>query len=173
MKLRFAALLVAPLLLQACGGTQVIPGQSNGDISQYKAAYIASIAISTDDGNADEIAETKKMEAQVRSKIEAVMAEKHLVAVDAATANKVPTLAFNYKSTVHFGSRAARWAAGFTSAGKGIISSQFEAVDSASKKVVYSASAESELKVGVFGGGMGSVIETNVDELFEAFSEHK
>lgn len=172
MKLRLSALLLIPALLQACGGTQVIPGQASGDTSQYKAAHISEIVISSAEGNEDELANNKKMESYARSKLEEVMAEKHFVSIDEATAKKSPALVFKFKSSVNYGIRAARMAVPFTFAGTGTVSSQFEVTDSISKKLIYSASAESNLKAGAFGGGMDSTIEKNIDELLEAFDKH-
>jgi hypothetical protein len=91
--------------------------------------------------------------------------------VDEAAARKSPTLLFKFKSEINYGSRAARWASGgFGSAGKGTVSSKFEVTDSLSGNIVHSASAESDLKAGAFGGGMESTIQENIDELLDAFS---
>jgi hypothetical protein len=170
VKLRFSALFFIALFLQACGGTQVIPGESKST-GQYKTAYISEISITASEGNEDELAYNKEMEAYVRSKIEEIMKEKNFAAVDAAAASKTPTLLFKFKSTINYGNRSLRWVSGgFGSAGKGTVNSQFEATDSLSRNVVYSASAESDLKAGAFGGGMESTIQENIDELLDAFS---
>ena len=170
MKLRFSVLFLIVALLQACGGTQVIPGQSNST-AQYKTAYISEITIASPEGNEDELAYNKEMEAYVRTKLEDIMKAKNFAAVDAAAAKKSPTLIFKFKSEINYGSRAARWASGgFGSGGKGTVSSKFEVTDNLSGKIVYSASAESDLKAGAFGGGMESTIQENIDELLDAFS---
>lgn len=170
MKLRLSVLFFIAIFLQACGGTQVIPGQSNST-GQYKTASIAEISIAAPEGNEDEQAYNKKMEAYVRSKIEEIMKDKNFAAVDAAAASKSPTLMFKFKSTIDYGNRSLRWVSGgFGSAGKGTVNSQLEVTDSLSRNVVYSASAESDLKAGAFGGGMESTIQENIDELLDAFS---
>lgn len=168
MKMKIGSLLFAAALLQACSSTEVIPGKFEGDSAKYKNAYISEVAVSSPEGNDDELAQNKTIEASARAKLAQALAEKHIATVDKAESAQPPLLVLSFKSTIDYGSRAARYFAGF-GAGKGTVSSKLEASDSVTKQVLYSSSAESVLKAGVAGGSMDSIIEENIDELLAGF----
>ena len=159
------SVIVLCIILQACGTAHINQGLRSEDISQYANAFVEVEVRSTEQKD-DAIEMNRKMEEYATRKLSELIQNTHKL-VDPGDRG-LETLAFKIGLDIRYGSRAARYWAGF-GAGKGSVNSTFEVVDSDTGEVKYRATGESDLAVGAFGGSMQSVISKNIDALVEGY----
>jgi hypothetical protein len=156
------------VLLQACGAAHVKPGTSSDSLGSFSSAYIDEIKFHSQEQNGDSLEMNKKMEQYAESELNRIIKSKSYRVIEKSSAGTEKALAFKLDVSIVYGSRAARYFVGF-GAGKGSVNSQLQVVDSTSNEVVYSASAESDLSVGGFGGSMEAVIRQNIEKLLATY----
>jgi hypothetical protein len=163
---RYFSVVIIAMLLQACGSAHVRQGSIHENIGSYKQAYISEISVTSKEQNVDALDMNQRMQEYAKERIEEIISSNSYEVISKTTAGKA--LAFKLTISVVYGNRAARYFGGF-GAGKGTVSSRLQVVDSKTNAVVYSASAESELSVGAFGGSMETVLQENIDKLLDTY----
>lgn len=162
------SLVLLVVVLQACGTAHVQPNFVSEDLGRYTSAYISKIDIQSAEQNNDSLDMNKKMEVYAKEKLaELIEKNQYALVTDPNNSNK-SSLEFSLDLDIVYGSRAARYWAGF-GAGKGSVISTFEVVDSKSGEVKYSSSGASDLAMGLFGGSMAAVIKQNIDKLINEY----
>ena len=152
------------LLIQACGRTHIKPIITS-DLNQYTHAYISEINIKSKEKNSDALEINENMKAYTHDEFKKFIKKERF---RQATSSDFNALEFKVDVDIIYGSRALRYWVGF-GAGKGIVKSTFEAIDSHTGEVKYSASGASHLIMGFLGGSMKKVIRNNIHRLLAKF----
>lgn len=79
-------------------------------------------------------------------------------------------LVVNLSTEVTCGNRAMRYFVGF-GAGKGGVSSLLSMADSTTRAEIFSATADSDLSVGAFGGDIGKAFTSNLEKLLQQYPD--
>ena len=156
--------------LYGCGVAHVKTQVAAEDWQNYRSAYIKDVRVYSEEAAAvsNEALQTKMAgwQAQSLRQITQFLERSRLNLLPEPPAQPDNTLAVEIDTNVRYGNRALRYFVGF-GAGKGTVNSTLSVTDAESGETKFQAESESSLSVGIGGGDMGRVLESNVEKLIE------
>ncbi len=190
---RLSIILLAAIvaMLTACSSGPVTTETRADDLSRYRNAYIADVAVRSTETSANAQEENRKVEQFARAELQRIIEAsryRYLPARPASAAvaeageqlgadndNGGPvtdelarTLAVSLSMDITWGNRALRYLVGF-GAGQGRISSTLTVKDAATGAVKYRSSKDSMLAMGLFGGSMEPIVRENIAGLLAEY----
>jgi len=162
------ALVLLVIFIQACGTAHIQSNTVSEDLSKNTSAYISEVDIQSKEQNGDSLAMNRTIEVYAEEKLTSLITSSNYSLLKSPVEANSTSLAFKINLNIIYGSRAARYWAGF-GAGKGSVKSLLEVTDSETGTIKYSSSGESDLTMGAFGGSMESVIKQNIDKLINGY----
>jgi hypothetical protein len=165
-------LLGVLLTLSGCGVAHVRTEIESTDLHQYDNVFIDVVDVHSQEVNAEsnEKLQTKMIEWEsfARAELEGYVNESHYQLLNKLPETPDSTLVVNLDIDLVYGSRAARYWAGF-GAGKGSVDSVLTVSDPITKETKFRAVSESDLSMGGFGGDMQAVLKNNIKTLVEQY----
>jgi len=175
-KILMLTTLIGVLALTGCASTKVENNVPPSNMAGYENIYITEVKVESTERNAagNEALKVKLSDWQQYStnQLEEYIQSSQFEAINSIDGKTEKTLSIDLYVNVQYGNRALRWAAGIFGAGKGGVSSTLTAKDAVTDKVLYRATALTEMKGGGAGGDINNILVDNVRKLIETFRAH-
>ncbi len=161
-------LLLLVATMNGCGVAHIRTEVESSDLHQYDKMFISVVDVHSQEVAAQDNEELQdkmvEWEAFSRAELEGYINDSHYQLMSEPPTSTDKALVAILDIDMVYGSRAARYWAGF-GAGKGSVSSVLTVTDSQTGEEKFRAVAESDMAMGAFGGDMGSVLKKNIEDL--------
>ena len=169
---KLLSLVVVILTLSGCGTAHVRTEMQSPDLHIYEKVFIDVVDVHSQEATAEsnEALQAKMIEWEsfARAELEGYVNESHYQLIYTLPETPDSSLVINLDIDLVYGSRVARYFAGF-GAGKGSVDSVLTVSDPVTEETKFQAVSESDMSVGAFGGDMEAVLKDNIKKLVEQY----
>lgn len=170
--LRSALAIVFFSLLYGCGAAHIRPDIQLQDLSRYENILVQNVRVYSREDTAKSNTllqeKLKGWESFSRGQLEEFANNSRYKLIESLEEGNGETLVVSLDVNVKYGNRALRWAVGF-GAGNGGVDSILIVKDAKTGEEKYKAQANSDLAMGLTGGGIGKVLKKNIRKLINEF----